>query len=157
MVPGQTLFGGAILDRRQSMTHVIVQNGQTIVLSGIRRDTESKITRGIPLLMDIPLLGELFKSHEDATTITELVAFVTPYVVDNPSENDINFQQDYRDRLEELSQPLDEQMRERRRDPEKYRNILLPDFEARKRMIEGQNEGEAEPEVPVDIDEVLSD
>jgi general secretion pathway protein D len=106
IVPGVTLFGGAIIDRRQTSTQVIVRNGQTIVLSGILRDEENEIVRKVPLLGDIPLLGELFKSRETGKTTSELIAFITPVVVDNPSENDDNFNVDDRERLERIIQPL---------------------------------------------------
>ncbi len=126
IVPGQTLFGGAIVDRRETRTHVVVNNGQTIVLSGILRDTESRITRKIPLLGDLPFVGELFKSRENTVATTELIAFITPHVVDNPSENDTNFQVDYRDRLDEIVRPVDEIMQDRLDNPEYYRERLLP-------------------------------
>src|SRR5690606_36442950 len=81
IVPGQTLFGGFILDRRQTTTKVIVENGQTIVLSGILTDSESRIKRGIPLLSELPLIGDLFAAHENTKRTSELVAFITPIVV----------------------------------------------------------------------------
>ncbi|MGH7291021.1 MAG: type II secretion system protein GspD, partial [Myxococcota bacterium] len=87
VVPGQTLFGGFILDRRETNTRVVVKDGQTIVISGILTDTESKVTRGVPFLMDIPLVGELFKSRDNSTIRTELIAFITPKVVEHPSLN----------------------------------------------------------------------
>ncbi|MCZ6494324.1 MAG: hypothetical protein O6933_09620 [Planctomycetota bacterium] len=117
IVPGQVLFGGFIVDRRETTTQIIVKNGQTIVLSGILRDTESQIVRKIPILGDIPLLGELFTSRETAKTKTELLVFITPVVVDNPSENDTNFNAGERQRLEELTRPLKEQARSREREP----------------------------------------
>jgi general secretion pathway protein D len=102
VVPGITLFGGAIVDRRSTTTQIVVQNGQTIVLSGILTDSDSEIVRKIPVLGDIPILGELFRSRENATKTTELVAFITPIVVDNPSDNDANFNAEERSRLERL-------------------------------------------------------
>jgi type II secretion system protein D len=113
IVPGETLFGAFILDRRETTTKVIVKNGQTIVLSGILTDSESQITRGIPLLEDIPIFGELFRSRENSHTTTELIAFITPIVVDNPSENDENFNETARERLKDLAQPLREQQKHR--------------------------------------------
>jgi general secretion pathway protein D len=110
IVPGQTLFGGAIIDKRETTTNVVVKNGQTIVLSGILRESETRITRKVPLLGDLPLIGELFKSRSNQTVTTELVAFITPLVVDNPTDNDTNFQEDWRRRLEELSQPINDQI-----------------------------------------------
>ncbi len=102
IVPGQTLFGGAIVDRRSTTTQIVVKNGQTVVLSGILRDAESEIVRKVPLLGDLPILGALFTSTEKQNTTTELVAFLTPIVVDNPSDNDSNFNKEERERLPQL-------------------------------------------------------
>lgn len=147
-VPGVTLFGGAIIDKRLTTTHVIVQNGQTVVLSGIMRERESKITRKIPLLGDIPLLGELFKHRENTTTTVELLAFITPVVVDNPDQSG-EMQTDYLRRLEELGRPLDEQAKDakelRRRISD---HLQLPDRPSEE--TEPKEEGEA----PVDIDDL---
>jgi type II secretory pathway component GspD/PulD (secretin) len=106
IVQGQTVSGNFIVDRRQVNTEIIVKNGQTIVISGIRTEQESEIKRKIPLLGDIPLLGELFTSRDTENSATELIAFITPIVVDNPSANDTNFNERDRMLLEELSQPL---------------------------------------------------
>jgi type II secretory pathway component GspD/PulD (secretin) len=106
VVPGQTLFGGAILDLRQTTTKIIVKNGQTIVLSGLLKDVDSKITRSFPLLGDLPIIGELFKSRENTKSSTELIAFITPIVVDNPSENDTNFNQGEREALLNKALPV---------------------------------------------------
>jgi general secretion pathway protein D len=111
-------------DRRETTTQVIVQDGQTIAISGILRDQESRVKRKVPLLGDIPLLGALFTSVDNETTRTELLAFVTPYVVDRPSENDVNFNERARQRLEDLSKPLDEQDVEQDL-PEQIRKRLL--------------------------------
>jgi len=113
IVPGQIVGGNFIVDRRETTTKVIVKNGQTIVLSGILTDTESQITRGLPLLSDLPWIGDIFKSHENNKRTTELIAFITPQVVDNPSENDTNFNAAARERLRSLSLPLKEQAKQR--------------------------------------------
>jgi general secretion pathway protein D len=111
-------------DRRETTTKIIVRNGQTIAISGILRDEESRIQRKVPLLGDIPVLGWAFKSEDNTMTRTELIAFITPVVVDNPSDNDNNFQEGARERLENLSKPLDEQERTDL-DPNKVRQRLL--------------------------------
>jgi type II secretion system protein D len=126
IVAGQTLFGGAIVDRRETTSSIIVQNGQTIVLSGILRDQESVIKRKLPFLGDIPLLGELFSSRDNETVRTELVAFITPIVVDNPAENDGNFNEFERQNLRDnLSESLRLQ-RKRIEDAEYIRSRILP-------------------------------
>jgi general secretion pathway protein D len=115
--------GAPFFDRRETTTQVIVQDGQTIVISGILRDQESRVKRKVPLLGDIPLVGALFTSVDNETTRTELLAFVTPYVVETPDENDRNFNERARQRLENLSSPLEEQ--ERSEPEEQIRRRLL--------------------------------
>jgi general secretion pathway protein D len=105
---GQQLFGGEIIDRRQANSQLIVKDGQTIVISGILRETQTQTTRKIPLLGDIPLLGALFTSIDNRDVQTELLMFVTPTVVENPSQNDDNFNREERRRLLEFSEPLDQ-------------------------------------------------
>jgi general secretion pathway protein D len=65
-----------------STTNMIVQNGQTLMLGGILFQTDSKIERKVPLLGDVPLLGELFKHHDVKKANNELIVFITPYVID---------------------------------------------------------------------------
>lgn len=84
---GQTLFGGFIVDRRETTTQLIVQDGRTVVMSGILRTEASKIKRKVPLLGDIPLLGWLFSSIENGTSETELLVFITPMVVNNEQDS----------------------------------------------------------------------
>ena len=112
-------------DRRETTTQVIVQDGQTIVISGILRDQESQVKRKFPLLGDIPLVGALFTSVDNETTRTELLAFVTPYVVETPGENDSNFNERARQRLEDLSKPLKEQEADDKDLPDHIRRRLL--------------------------------
>lgn len=83
IVPGQTILGGFIVNRRETTTQLIVQNGQTVVISGILRSEKSNIKRKVPLLGDIPLLGWLFTSIDNGVKETELLVFITPLVQDN--------------------------------------------------------------------------
>lgn len=99
--PQATLFGGFIVDRRETTTQLIVRDGQTIVISGILRSEDSNVLRKVPLLGDIPLLGLLFQSTDKVVRNTELVAFITPVVVDNEVDLD-RVNDPYRERLNEL-------------------------------------------------------
>ena len=103
--PNQTLFGGFIVDRRETTTHLIVKDGQTVVVSGIMRTEDQDVRRKVPGLGDIPLVGELFKSTERTKSKTELVAFITPFVIKTVSDTD-NFTEPDRERLGELRQEL---------------------------------------------------
>ncbi|MFG0252332.1 MAG: secretin N-terminal domain-containing protein [Phycisphaerales bacterium JB038] len=110
---GETLFGGFIVDRRETTTQLIVGDSQTVVISGILRQQEDVINRKVPLLGDLPLIGALFRSTTRSTTNTELVAFITPVVVESDSgEDGFNFQEleelneEPRKRLEELREQM---------------------------------------------------
>jgi general secretion pathway protein D len=105
IVPGQTLFGGFIVDRRETTTQLIVKNRQTVVISGLLRAENSDIVRKVPFLGDIPLLGLLFKSKEKAVKNTELLVFITPIVVVNTEMND-EMNEPYRERLETIKSQL---------------------------------------------------
>jgi len=82
VIPGRTLFGGAIVDLRETSTQITLEHGRTFMISGILRAEEREIIRKVPGLGDIPLLGELFKHRETAEINTELLVFLTPYVIE---------------------------------------------------------------------------
>ncbi len=106
IVPGQTLFGGFVVDRRETTTQLILRDGQTVVISGIIRKEDSDITRKVSLLGDIPLLGALFTSKEKSVKSTELLVFITPIVVENPEERQ-ELNEPYHDRLNQMRLKLE--------------------------------------------------
>jgi len=75
------------LTTRQSTTEVTVQEGQTLVLGGLRQQEISGTTTKVPILGDLPLISALFKREEKAVRNTVLTIFITPQVMtaDNPS------------------------------------------------------------------------
>ncbi|WP_108946181.1 type II and III secretion system protein family protein [Shewanella halifaxensis] len=66
---------------RRTESVINVRNNETIVISGLVNSEMSKVVNKFPLLGDIPVLGELFKSRDFKDNKTELVIFVTPTVV----------------------------------------------------------------------------
>lgn len=62
-------------------TQVLVENGETIVLGGIFRSTETNATTKTPFFGDIPLIGVLFRRTEHTETKAELLVFITPRLV----------------------------------------------------------------------------
>ncbi len=101
IVPGQTLFGGFIIDRRETSSRVTVRNGQTIVISGILRTEESDIIRKIPFLGDIPIIGNIFfRNRDKSMKHSELITFVTPIILENPE----NGNEMFKNRLDWLKQ-----------------------------------------------------
>ena len=83
---GFTSFGGPLINQRQATTTVSVKDGETIVLGGIIRSTLNVTENKVPLLGDIPLIGQLFKSSSKHTGKTELVVLLTPHIVRTAGE-----------------------------------------------------------------------
>jgi type IV pilus assembly protein PilQ len=76
-----TVQGGVIINTSEADTRVLVENGETAIIAGLIRQIDGKLDSGIPLLMDIPLLGALFRHSTDTKVSRELVIFVTPTIV----------------------------------------------------------------------------
>ncbi len=68
-------------NQRLIRTRVAVQDGQTVGMAGLIRDTDTQGNSGIPLLKDIPLLGGLVSSQVNRRERTELLVLITPHVV----------------------------------------------------------------------------
>jgi len=70
-----------IIDTRNVTTQVLVDNGQTVVLGGVHEETKSNDIRKVPMLGDLPVLGNLFKKTAKRTVKRELLIFVTPKIL----------------------------------------------------------------------------
>jgi pilus assembly protein CpaC len=70
------------LQTRRVETTVDVQPNQSLIISGLMSEQREKVRNGIPLLMDIPILGALFSSTRWQSQETELLVVVTPTIVD---------------------------------------------------------------------------
>jgi type IV pilus assembly protein PilQ len=66
---------------RTAETQVMIKDGQTIAIGGLRENQTVKIDKKVPFLGDIPLVGELFKYKEDAIDTKDLLIFVTVRLV----------------------------------------------------------------------------
>lgn len=71
--------------KRSTKTTVGVKDAQTIVISGIIQDTLADTEQGIPLLRSIPILGRLFTYSTKSDARTNLLVFLTPRIVYEPS------------------------------------------------------------------------
>jgi type IV pilus assembly protein PilQ len=69
------------INTKKATTELQVMNGETTVIGGIYVDNDTVSDTGVPFLMDIPLLGWMFKSNTTSKTKTELLIFITPRVV----------------------------------------------------------------------------
>jgi len=75
--------GGQVptLDKREISTEVLVDNGQTVVLGGVYEVSKSETLKKVPMLGDIPVLGNLFKNKGRQDNKAELLIFVTPRIL----------------------------------------------------------------------------
>ena len=71
------------IDTKRIKTQVRVNNGETLVLGGIFDGDESNTVSKVPLLGDVPILGNLFKTTTKLTNKTELIIFITPRILDD--------------------------------------------------------------------------
>lgn len=70
-----------IINKREIETTVTVDDGEILALGGLLDDNERKTIERIPLLSDIPGLGELFKSRSRSRTKTNLMVFIRPTIL----------------------------------------------------------------------------
>ena len=71
---------------RDVSSRIAVRSGESVVLGGLIRDNGTQGRSGIPVLMDIPVLGSLFSTTTDASARTELLIFITPRVVESDAD-----------------------------------------------------------------------
>ncbi|MGZ8218218.1 type II secretion system secretin GspD [Methylomagnum sp.] len=75
------------ITQRQIKSSVAVNNGDTLVLGGLIKENTQNNRSGVPLLFDLPLIGDLFGSTEKLLSRTELVVLLTPRVVENRAKS----------------------------------------------------------------------
>lgn len=76
-----TQASAPVIDRREVDTFARVRPGETIVIGGLIQTRSEEIRSGIPLLKDIPWLGNLFARTERIEEKSELVVFITPTII----------------------------------------------------------------------------
>ncbi len=78
---GTQTTNGFAINTKHVQTQVLVENGGTVVIGGIYTQNERTDVNKVPLLGDIPVLGNLFKSTAKTNDRTELLVFLTPRVL----------------------------------------------------------------------------
>jgi len=76
-------FASILSKRTLNSGQIRLRDGQTLILSGIIRDSERQTTSKVPILGDIPILGALFRSEATTSNRSEVVIVVTPRVIDD--------------------------------------------------------------------------
>ncbi len=90
-----------IILNRQISTQLALNDGQAILLGGLISDSRSDAESGVPVLKDIPILGELFRVNKRSQDRTELVMMIVPYVIETDQEA-VAITRTLRERLELL-------------------------------------------------------
>lgn len=78
---GAPVLGGAAIKEDSIQTNVLLEDGQTIVLGGVFRNTVDNGVRKVPFLGDLPYVGRLFRNNARQNNKEELLIFVTPRIV----------------------------------------------------------------------------
>jgi general secretion pathway protein D len=78
-----------ILNKRQFETTLTIGDGQILAIGGLLNDDERRTIERIPLLSDIPVLGELFKSKSKTRAKTNLMVFIRPTVLRTRNDGDL--------------------------------------------------------------------
>ncbi|WP_390887759.1 type IV pilus secretin PilQ [Comamonas antarctica] len=83
---GETTSQGVAIDTKHIQTQVLVENGGTVVIGGIFEMEETNNETKVPLLGDMPVVGNLFKSRTRETSKREMLVFITPkMLMQNPT------------------------------------------------------------------------
>jgi general secretion pathway protein D len=84
----ETQFDAPVISTREASTQVLVRDGQTIVIGGLRDQQKDRVRSGVPVLSGIPLLGGIFGSTSSRKTETELYLFLTPRIIRTDTDVD---------------------------------------------------------------------
>ena len=77
----RTVEGNPFIIKKQTQTSLIVENGETIVISGLTKQRGASSDSGVPWMKDIPVLGWLFKGEGTSSSMEEVLIFITPKIL----------------------------------------------------------------------------
>ncbi|HTY07720.1 MAG TPA: secretin N-terminal domain-containing protein [Candidatus Edwardsbacteria bacterium] len=81
--PTTTLLGGIVILDNEATTQIVLNDGETAVIGGLVQTKSAKAAKGIPILMNIPIIGALFRSTTTSTDKREILIFLTPHLIQN--------------------------------------------------------------------------
>jgi len=79
--PLRNVEGNPYIIKKQAETVLIVENGETIVISGLTKQRIASGDAGWPFLKDIPILGYVFKADSKSDDMEEVLIFITPHIL----------------------------------------------------------------------------
>jgi len=69
-------------------TNIMARDGETIVLGGLFKEKTVLTRSQVPLLGDLPIVGEIFRQTDDQSVRTELIVLITPHIIHEPEQAD---------------------------------------------------------------------
>jgi general secretion pathway protein D len=138
--------------KRTLSSEIAVRDRDTIILGGFVRSDKSKSKSGVPLLMDIPLLGNLFTSRSDSKDRSETIVLIRPTVLKTPEIAAAQAVKEER-RLPGISAAAAEDAESERKQVEAERRAELRRVKAQGRIDDRFNP--VSPNAPVDTNAVL--
>jgi general secretion pathway protein D len=80
---GTSIGGVPVIDKREATTTLLMDDGQVVVMGGLRRQ-DTQITKNqVPLLGDLPLIGFIFSNTHKVVQNTELLVLLSPHINEN--------------------------------------------------------------------------
>jgi len=92
------------IQERKIKTSVVVNDAETLALGGLIQNTRNHSTTQVPVLGDIPLFGNAFKTKDDTVGKTELIILITPRVIRSLTEAQ-EVTQEFKRKLREMAPP----------------------------------------------------
>jgi type II secretory pathway component GspD/PulD (secretin) len=78
---------GVLIDNNSSRSELLVPDGQTVVIGGLTQTTVQLTKSGLPLLVDLPLIGRLFGVTSRTETRRDLLILITPHIIDEGQQS----------------------------------------------------------------------
>ena len=105
-VPLGNLSNVPVFGKKTAKTIVAVLEGQTIVIGGLIEESKEKISKGVPILSRIPVLGGLFGFQEYDKKRTELIILMTPHIVTDHIQSK-SVTEEFKEKLESIKKELE--------------------------------------------------
>ncbi len=86
---GGQVLNAPIIDDTQAITTISALSGQTVILGGLIETSKSDLHRRVPVIADIPLIGDLFRYDSVLESRSELLIILTPQLIYNKQDSDL--------------------------------------------------------------------
>jgi general secretion pathway protein D len=96
-----------LIQNRNVSTQVALADGQTVVIGGLITEDRTSADSGVPYLKDIPGIGTIFRNQNSSKEKTELLVFITPYIVSDDADSE-RITEQFRDRMQRWPVPSGE-------------------------------------------------